>query len=342
MAAIKNKAPKAETRGAFRRLNCEELVTMPKSYSNDPKKSTTFLTDFSEKDKPWDTHRASASGVERMYAGGPEDFASLVARMQQCSGVLGFARATDAGTGEIKYKLKTARFCRVRHCPVCVWRRSMRNKARFLKVLPELLEAHPGHRFLFLTLTVPNGDITSLRATLIEMNLAWKRLIKRKEFSKVDGWVRSTEVTYSKSPAGDTHPHFHVFLMVKPSYFSHGYVKQAAWLTAWQEAMRDPSISQVDIRAMKGEKAIAEVLKYAVKEADLVESPAWLFDLTRQCHKMRFIAAGGLLKNMLKEKVTEQEMIAGDDAEQENPESKISLLATWLPGAKRYGARAVL
>ena len=315
---------------------------MPKSYSNDTKKSTTFLTDFSEKDKPWDTHRASAQGVEKMYAGGPEEFERLVDRMQECSGVLGFARATDAGTGEIKYKLKTARFCRVRHCPVCAWRRTMRNKARFLKGLPSLLEAHPAHRFLFLTLTVPNCDIIDLRAVLVKMNAAWKRLIKRKEFSKVDGWVRSTEVTYSKSPAGDTHPHFHVLLMVKPSYFKGGcYVKQAAWLAAWQEAIRDPSITQVDIRAMKGEKAIAEVLKYAVKEADLVESPEWLFDLTRQCHKMRFIASGGLLKKMLKEKVTEQEMIAGDDAESENPESKISLLATWLPGAKRYAARVV-
>ena len=219
----------------------------------------------------------------------------------------------------------------------------MRNKARFLKGLPSLLEAHPGHRFLFLTLTVPNGDITSLRATLIKMNAAWKRLINREVFKKVDGWVRSTEVTYSKSASGNAHPHFHILLMVKPSYFKGGcYVKQAAWLTAWQEALRDPSITQVDIRAMKGEKAIAEVLKYAVKEADLVESPAWLFDLTRQCHKMRFIAAGGLLKNLLKEKVTAQEMIAGDDAESENPESKISLLATWLPGAKRYAARVVL
>ena len=308
---------------------------------------TKYLTDYSEKDKPWDTHRANAQAVEQMYADGPatnpDEFSKLVQRMMVCSGVLGFTRATDELTGEIRYRLKTARFCRVRHCPVCGWRRTMRNKARFLTTLPKLLEAYPSHRFLFLTLTVRNCDITQLRSVLAEMGKAWKRLLARKEFSKVDGWVRTTEVTYSKSSAGNAHPHFHVMLMVKPGYFSKYYVRQDQWLKAWQEAMRDDSITQVNIKAMRGEKAIAEVLKYSVKESDLIESPMWLFELTRQVKNLRFIATGGLLKDMLKEDLSEQEMIVGDEpvTADDKAEDEVSLVATWLPGAKRYAAKMV-
>lgn len=306
-----------------------------------PAPAARFLTDYSSKDKPWDTHRAAAQVVEGMYADGPDEFSGLVMRMALCSGLLGFSKATDASTGDIAYRLKTARFCRVRHCPVCGWRRTMRNKARFLSALPKLLESFPTHRFLFLTLTVPNCDISDLRVVLAGMNKSWKRLIDRKEFAKVDGWVRSTEVTYSKSHAGNAHPHFHVMLMVKPSYFSHGYVKHDQWLRAWQEAARDDTITQVDIRAMKGQKAIAEVLKYSVKESDLIESPDWLFELTRQVKNLRFIATGGLLKEMLKEDLTEQEMITGDDSDDGKGEDEVSLFATWLPGARRYAAKHV-
>ena len=176
------------------------------------------------------------------------------------------------------------------------------------------------------------------------MNKAWKRLTDKKEFAKVDGWVRSTEVTYSKSSVGNAHPHFHIMLMVKPSYFSGGgYIKQEQWLQSWRDAMRDKSITQVDIRAMKGEKAIAEVLKYAVKESDLTDSPApWFFELTRQTRGLRFIATGGLLKDMLKEEMTSAEMIVGDDAESEDKEDdEVKLIATWLPSKKRYKAAYV-
>ena len=317
---------------------------MQELYQSDNKEAIRFLTDYSKKDAPWDMHRANAQTVEHMYGLSEKgEFSNLVKRMILCSGVLGFTRATDKSTGEIRYRLKTARFCRVRHCPVCGWRRTMKNKARFLTTLPKLLNLYPTHRFLFLTLTVPNCDITQLRATLGEMGKAWKRLINRKEFSKVDGWVRSTEVTYSKNKGGNAHPHFHIMLMVKPSYFNgNGYIKQEAWLKAWQESMRDDSITQVDIRAMKGEKAIAEVLKYAVKESDLVESPEWLFELTRQVRNLRFIATGGLLKNMLKEEITEQEMIVGDESESDGEtEDVVSLLATWLPTMNRYKAKHV-
>ena len=209
--------------------------------------------------------------------------------------------------------------------------------------MPTLLERYPTHRFLFLTLTVRNCNISELRATLSGMGKAWKRLINRKEFALVVGWVRTVEITYSYSKAGNAHPHYHAMIMVKPSYFSHGYIKQDAWLKAWQESMRDPDITQVDIRAMRGENAVKEVFKYSIKESCLIASVPWLFELTRQTNKLRFVASGGLLKDMVKEDFSTAELIIGDEPADADDKSEdtVSLLATWLPSVNRYKAKHV-
>jgi plasmid rolling circle replication initiator protein Rep len=58
-----------------------------------------------------------------------------------------------------KLKLQTAKFCRVRHCPVCQWRRSLMWKAKAYKILPRIVEAYPSsYRFLIPTLTIKNTD----------------------------------------------------------------------------------------------------------------------------------------------------------------------------------------
>ena len=70
--------------------------------------------------------------------------------------------------------------------------------------------------------------------------------------------------------------------------------------------------------------AIAETLKYAVKPDDIMhdnEDPKareWFYELTRQTHKLRFVATGGLLKNALKpdDDITNEDMIdTGNDDE---------------------------
>lgn len=42
--------------------------------------------------------------------------------------------------------------------------------------------------------------VGELRETLKQMNAAWERLTKRKEFAPVLGWLRSTEITYGNVP----------------------------------------------------------------------------------------------------------------------------------------------
>ena len=293
------------------------------------------LQDVSERDKPWDKHRGNADSAANHYRG-DKDFDKYATRMDFCSQLLDFKLV--AKEHEYKLKLDTARFCRVRHCPVCQWRRSLMWKAKAFKILPMVVEAYKNYRWLFLTLTVRNCKITELRDTLQWLNQSWQRMSQRKKFPAI-GWIRSTEVTRGKD--GSAHPHFHCLLLVKPSYFGKYYMKQNEWVELWRSCLRIDYNPVLDIRPVKRGnqpmELVPEILKYCVKESDLVADREWFLELTRQMHKMRTVATGGVLKEYLKTLEEEPEDLIGKDetkAEDEIDESH--LYFGWKYRDKKY------
>ncbi|MBC8955028.1 protein rep [Xenorhabdus sp. PB62.4] len=288
-----------------------------------------FLTDYNPNDKPWDTHKGQSDDVGGIYLQAAE-FEAYAARMRDCGGLLRFGWSTLAETGETRLRLREAHFCRVRHCPVCQWRRSLMWQARFYQSLPCIVADYPDSRWMFLTLTVRNCAIEDLGETLTLMNSAFQRLKVRKEFKPVQGWIRTTEVTRGRD--GSTHPHFHTLMMVPPSMLSgRDYVKHYRWMELWRDCLRIDYDPNIDVRVVKskcskeGESfasltaeqirgAVSETLKYSTKPSDMVADPAWFLELTRQTHKRRFIATGGALKDVLKlEQETNEDLILADE-----------------------------
>lgn len=270
------------------------------------------LSELSERDKPWDAHRANTDKTASHYRE-TEEFDSYAQRMDLCSKLLDFRLVSDEN--EYKLKLDAAKFCRIKYCPVCQWRRSLMWKAKTFTVLPKIVEAYPKHRWLFLTLTVRNCSINELRNTIQLMNKAWQRMVQRKKFSAI-GWIRTTEVTHGED--NSAHPHFHCLLLVKPSYFSgKGYIKQNEWVELWRSCLRVDYDPILDIRSVKlgsqPMELIPEILKYCVKESDLVKDQEWFLELTRQMHKLRTVATGGILKEYLKQLEKEPEDLIGKD-----------------------------
>ena len=297
------------------------------------------LSDYSPKDTKWDVYRAQTELIADLLAE-YDEFQRYAARMGDCSGVLLFGWDTRPETGESSLRIKKVRFCRCRHCSTCAWRRTLAMTGRFLAALPGLMRDHPKARWLLLTLTVPNCPIGDLSVTLKAMNAGWNRLRLRHDFKPVQGWARSTEVTQEAKRTGYAHPHFHCLLMVPPSWFTRQYVKQARWVELWRDCMRDDRITQVDIRAVKGNVtgAAAEVLKtfgYSVKPDQAIGDPEWFMEMIRQVHRKRFFASGGVLKEALKEPETDKEMIQGDQPA-EGMDDGSRLAFAWTPTQKRY------
>lgn len=208
-------------------------------------------------------------------------------------------------------------------------------KAKAYKMLPSVVEAYPKYRWLFLTLTLKNCPITELRNTLTSMHESFKRLTKLKKFPAV-GWLKSTEVTRGKD--GSAHPHFHCLLLVKPCYFGKNYIKQSEWVAIWKQSLRIDYNPVLDVQAVKQGTApmtlVPELLKYCVKESDLVGDREWFLELTRQMHKMRCVAVGGVLKDYLKALEEEPEDLIGQGDEDEIDEGH--LYFDWKQRERKY------
>lgn len=292
-------------------------------------KDRTFLSDYSKKDQKWDTHKTASTKIDFFYSSSNSEVHKKYAlRVSQCADLLRFKFLDNEKNGETELKLRSAQFCRVRLCPVCQWRRSAFWRARLFQKLPFLLSEHKGLEFIFLTLTVQNCEIEDLSGTLNVMNNAFAKLRKRKDFEVIKGFIRSTEVTKSKD--GKAHPHFHCILAVNRNYFKNktGYISHEKWCELWQDCLKVSYQPVVDVRKIrkKGEgietKAIVETLKYTTKIEDLIDDKNWFLTLSDQLYKKRFLATGGIFRNMLSEDVSETEMLLLSEEEQQEQEEQ--------------------
>ena len=108
--------------------------------------------------------------------------------------------------------------------------------------------------------------------------------------------------------------------MVKASFFGRNYIKQDEWVEMWRKSLRVDYKPILDVQALKPASSpvalLAEIVKYQCKPNDLVLSNReWFLELTRQLHRTKAIAFGGVFKEYfaeLEREPTDQEMI-GDD-----------------------------
>lgn len=205
-----------------------------------------------------------------------------------------------AGTQQpTKWHLYKANFCRDRLCPMCSWRRSYKIFGQVSQIMDLIAKDYD---FLFLTLTVPNVTASELSNKLDELQKGWYKLSNYKRVKSVlKGFFKALEITYNQ--VSDTyHPHYHIVLAVPKCYLSsRGYIQRDEWLRLWQRAMKDETITQVDIRRAKGKvkgseisvegaaaskalaSAIAEIAKYAVKSSDYIFKDDELTDRVVGC-----------------------------------------------------------
>ena len=304
-------------------------------------------------------------------------------RLRECGRCLTYRLYPD-GTR----KLDSMVSCRVRLCPICSWRRSLKIFGQ-TKEIVDTLNTRYGYRWVMLTLTLKNVDRSGLNGCLDYLFKAWNAFARSADFKRaVKGWYRSLEVVHDCQPIitramwhgdaerhiyargkwykahgyhiGDAnpqydtyHPHFHVLLAVNRSYFkSAAYLSQARWAELWRQALGVDYNPHVDVRTVKGDtmddiaKAVAEVSKYASKDADYVIPDDW--DLTVEtvrtldlalCRR-RLVAYGGLMR-AVKRELGQDDAETGDlvhlDGDDERRDEDYRLVSYWWwPGYRQY------
>lgn len=259
--------------------------------------------------------------------------------------------------------LTNALLCNTRFCPFCEWRRTKALRARLYQGLSALYEEKPKLRGVFLTLTVRNVPISQLSDQLKEMNRAWSRLT-RCAFFPTDLWFRRTEITIGSKPIGQkdfsgeagtggseiyAHPHFHVLLLVRPSYFSRDYIKKLEWQQQWQMALRADYAPVVDVRTAKSnttsgsapsdaaKAAVLEAAKYAAKASQLMELGPAITQLHWQLKNKRLVAMSKELSKFVKAgDISEEEMLDAESKPLPPGAERLEVMAQWFEDIEQY------
>ena len=250
-------------------------------------------------------------------------------RMQDCANQLVFKYTNNT------LKLFQAWFCKVRLCPMCNWRRSLKI-AYHNKRIVETINERENVRWLFVTLTIRNVEAEKLSETIPAMFEAFNRLTKYKVVkTSVRGFFRALEVTRdrdiqiteerfkrnpgyykrqgleigSKNPNyGTYHPHFHVLLCVPASYFSKKdlYIKQDDWTSLWQKALKLDYKPIVHVQRVKPKKDLDGLEAY---ESDVKKA----------------IAEQNAIFEVSKYPVKDTDVIKGNTVTDENVETVLAL-----------------
>ena len=275
---------------------------------------------------------------------------SKAERLRNCATYLAYQKSGADGQKVLYH----AFFCRVRLCPICQWRRALKTFAQTDAIMKAMTRSAK-YRFLFLTLTIENCPPDKLSETIDLLMAAWSRMSRFKAFSAVEGWYRGLEVTHNvrkKSLSYDTyHPHFHVLLAVKPSYFSgREYLSHHDWMELWKKALRIPYDPVVHVRAIKGVsiKAVAEAVKYTVKPSDYIVPRDWdlsvksIYTLDRALANRRLVAYGGVMSDWHRklhlDDPEDGDLVHVDDDVEQNLTAEDLKLVTygWYSGYRQY------
>lgn len=273
--------------------------------------SQNILQDKSKKgkDRNWRGRKLSNVKLSKGYQ--KLDYKeNMVQNVRQCAEVLTFLKQENGNL-----KLNQAWFCKNKLCPICNWRRSMKYSWQATQIVDEAMKRKPRGRFLFLTLTIKNVPGAELNQAMSELTKSFDKLFRRAKIKKnLLGFLRATEVTVEEEREGYYHPHLHILMMIKSSYFQGGeYLSQKEWTDMWKQSAQLDYTPVVNIKAVKNKKtevfdqagikkAILETAKYPVKPIDFDDENLQVIDdLYKGLFRKRQLAYGGLFKKIKKE-----------------------------------------
>lgn len=301
------------------------------------------LTDVSStgRQRPWAEHKMANELLSAVYETIDQDKA---ARLRSCCDYISF-RMDETG----KKRLEAANFCRVRLCPICTWRRSLKAQAQMMQIASYLSAKGLGGTYILLTLTQKNVEGDHLSAAIDTMMRAWDRLTHRKRVMDiVKGYYRAMEITHNVID-NTFHPHFHVLFMVPKAYWHHGYLRQDEWAELWRQALKVDYTPVVDVRRVKGTDAaaIAEIAKYPTKIQDYIIPDDW--DMTTETVRLldsvlarrRFLAFGGAIadahRRLHLDDVEDGDMVH-IEAEEPTQGTEMRIVYHWYSGYRQYRA----
>lgn len=227
--------------------------------------------------------------IERLHL---EDAADLAKPLESCGQKVGLTCTNCGGCHSVETH------CRCRWCPACAPLVSAERAARWATAIGNLQWP------LFVTLTIPNSENPE---SLRFLRKKWSAFRRRKIIrERVAGGVATFEIT---NKGNGWHPHLHAVCDCRwlaihtpeprptdPAEVIAEKCRRAQEeLTAQWSHMIDVPKSMVYVRRVYGSGIVQEILKYACKGSELVESPDAIAPMLRVLKQTRTLSGWGSL-----------------------------------------------
>lgn len=215
-------------------------------------------------------------------------------RLENCCDLLKFKRCPNG-----YLNLSRVRFCRVRGCPICEWRRSNQIATRVYQAAKTITKTNPAHRYVLISLPMLPCSAQNLPDALSQLDLGYRRLSKLKAWI-ADGCLRFLNISFWNDLVLIK---LDCLCLMPSSYFGKKYLSQADWSDLWQQCLRLPAMQEVETKNLNklAENYVAYKAKNLSQKLDLTLcSENILVDVIDALHKHRLFSACGLFKNFLK------------------------------------------
>lgn len=167
-----------------------------------------------------------------------------------------------------RQKIIGANFCRLRLCPMCQRRKSLKTYAD----ISRLVEALPGRTWAHVVLTYRNCTAEKLKQNIDSLFKNSTFLLRRTSEMKAAfrGALRCLEVTYN-STSDTYHPHLHILLTGDKSLNNNirKRISRKQLCELWQRVSCLDYRPEVYISYKVDSGAVAEIAKYCVKPLEL-------------------------------------------------------------------------
>lgn len=296
--------------------------------------------------QPWREKRLLSEELSSIYYRlylkyGKGDYLYKSERLSYCATVLEFNILSDK-----RLKLKMGNFCKIRLCPMCIWRRSLKIFSSVKKITDKIKDDYD---FYFLTLTIKNVSGKDLPSAIDDLINGFKNLVRNSYFKNcMVGYMRTIEVTLNHNKLskyyGTYHPHIHCICAMR-----RGFIPETKENIAymWKKAVKINYYPQVDLRECKrvGQDLgylLAEISKYCVKDKDIIINNAMQLDnikiLDYALKGRRLAILGGIMKETgsllhIDDDSLEDDLIIDSGAE-ENIENVVTFV--WSKGLLGY------
>ena len=216
--------------------------------------------------------------------------------IKNCGSFLMFKEFKDIDRTTFLHK---ANFCKHPVCPLCAWRKSLRDFSILETALKLIKKDFPRINVYHLVLAVPNvPEIT--KSMLSELKRKAVYFIKR--YIGTDNYYTSLEITYSEETG--FHPHMHIllatdnFIKVSEDYI---YKMAMEWKKVYDKTDSKYRAYTFYITGIKNEKGLHELTKYVLKvqKIDDLEQCILNTDFIFEMKGVRKNSSGGLFKEYI-------------------------------------------